>query len=799
MKYNLLCMILVVLSMAPLMGMEKSAESELSAANALMPILNLIKGIRLSLEGDFDAAHSLLLPLAQSNDNNVRKSALFHIGRCLYEQKKWDAAKEWFEKLATDKLIAGTYDLQVFGYLGMLALLCRGSSDIVDEHALISCGYLAMIAILHRGNFADFVQKGLRDALFNFRIAINGGYKDLLATLFKEKIMATLLTNNAEVLLFFAYRRGFADLVPFLLDNITLRPHARPDRIPDSSCSEDFPNDSNFDLFYPKGVNVNTHRLSLLRWAAALSDKAVIKRLIKHDSNRWRHNSPDTMSPLWWAIAFGRTDIVTYLIKKGAYVPKDCLRLAAKEGFLEIIKILFDNHILRDNGIDVALADESGMNALHYAAKRGHADIVSFLIAVAGIDINTTDKEGWTPLHWAAFCGPTDVWQLLIEKGADASAEISHFNMTALELASVKNRTHRVMLLEKVSRQPNKNAMRMFKNKHTLPYPQHYFSEFFNMLVWDTCENIKKDLRTRLDVGTPNLFGIPPLILAIQHGRIDVVALLLSKGVDVHSSTMFGRTPLFWALCEGYADIAALLVEKGASISDVERVSMKLLSHEKDAMRKIDESSINEKISTKDIGVGLDWLNLDGDDTWLKQAVKNQQFDRIELLLSMGARLGDIREPLLLRVAEYPFSFLIEWFYESAAQRTAMNKKTPLHLAAAAGCVKAIELFLSRGDAIDAGDGLIGMGDTPLHYAAINGHAEAVEALIARGAQVESIEGNDWTPLHRAAEKGHAAVVKILLRHGASKSRKNPRGRTAADIARDLHDSEHKAVLTLLQ
>jgi hypothetical protein len=85
---------------------------------------------------------------------------------------------------------------------------------------------------------------------------------------------------------------------------------------------------------------------------------------------------------------------------------------------------------------------------------------------------------------------------------------------------------------------------------------------------------------------------------------------------------------------------------------------------------------------------------------------------------------------------------------------------TVLHWAAARGHVGMIELAVSCGARVDAGDR---GGCTALHIAARNDHVHAVTLLVNCGADVGARGDGNFTPLHMAAYRGHASVAGALV------------------------------------
>jgi hypothetical protein len=93
---------------------------------------------------------------------------------------------------------------------------------------------------------------------------------------------------------------------------------------------------------------------------------------------------------------------------------------------------------------DVDAVDNSGMTALHRAARDGDVQAARDLIA-RGADINKRADNRWTPLHTAARYENTEIIKILIDAGADANAKVGGY--TPLGIAQFHHKSKAVKLL----------------------------------------------------------------------------------------------------------------------------------------------------------------------------------------------------------------------------------------------------------------------------------------------------------------------------------------------------------------
>ena len=112
------------------------------------------------------------------------------------------------------------------------------------------------------------------------------------------------------------------------------------------------------------------------------------------------------------------------------------LMIAALEGQLDICTQLIAKN---------ADVNKTGWTPLHYAASRGHLDVIRLLLDNYAF-IDAASPNGTTPLMMAAQYGSDDAVKLLLDEGADPLLK-NQKNLTAIDFAQKADRPATVELV----------------------------------------------------------------------------------------------------------------------------------------------------------------------------------------------------------------------------------------------------------------------------------------------------------------------------------------------------------------
>ncbi|XP_070803763.1 ankyrin repeat and SOCS box protein 3 [Pituophis catenifer annectens] len=222
--------------------------------------------------------------------------------------------------------------------------------------------------------------------------------------------------------------------------------------------------------------------------------------------------------------------------------------LAARKGNIKLLKKLIKK------GYSIDVPDNRGWMAIHEAAFQNTNECLKLLIQAASSAnyIRSKTFEGTCPLHLSASRGNLECTAILLESGADPN-EVTNDATTPLFLAVENEHTNVIKLL--LQHGANLNG-------------SHCWSEW-NSLHQAAFQNYSEILKLLLDEGankeSVDDFGITPLFIAAQYGKLECLRILISYGANINCQAKDQATPLFIAAQEGNDKCVELLLAEGAN------------------------------------------------------------------------------------------------------------------------------------------------------------------------------------------------------------------------------------------
>ncbi|XP_060174314.1 ankyrin repeat-containing protein At5g02620-like [Lycium barbarum] len=108
----------------------------------------------------------------------------------------------------------------------------------------------------------------------------------------------------------------------------------------------------------------------------------------------------------------------------------DALHIAAKQGDLDMVKLLMEAHPELSMTVDI-----SNTTALHTAANQGHIEVVNYLLEAESSLATIAKSNGKTALHSAARNGHLKVLKALLSKEPGIATRMDKKGQTALHMA----------------------------------------------------------------------------------------------------------------------------------------------------------------------------------------------------------------------------------------------------------------------------------------------------------------------------------------------------------------------------
>ena len=211
----------------------------------------------------------------------------------------------------------------------------------------------------------------------------------------------------------------------------------------------------------------------------------------------------------------------------------------------------------------VVLATTAFADPIHTAAWDGDLAGVQAELD-KGVDVNEADINFYNlaPLHYAVIHGQKEIAELLIEKGADVSANTTTRG-TPLHLVTFEGHKENFKLL--IAEGADVNAI--------IVSGPLQFNVGDIALNFTTDSEIAALLRKHGGMTSEELrSGMTPLHLAAVNGHKEIVELLIAKGADVNEKIASGsnknKTPLDFAVIKKQNETANLLRTHGGKTAE---------------------------------------------------------------------------------------------------------------------------------------------------------------------------------------------------------------------------------------
>jgi len=200
-----------------------------------------------------------------------------------------------------------------------------------------------------------------------------------------------------------------------------------------------------------------------------------------------------------------------------------------------------------------------GQRALWECASKGHIKLLEFMLNCgskvnASVEVPENLHEKFTLLHRATYCGQVEVVRFIVNRGADINIRDAN-NNTALHLATHSGSIDIIQLL--LDKEMSVNLTNT--NDSTL---LHVSAQFGNL------EATKILVERGAALNNTNKYGVTPLMVAAHYGKLEIFLYLTEKGADIDiRNDKNNYTALHYAAGSGCVDIIKLLLDKGMFVN----------------------------------------------------------------------------------------------------------------------------------------------------------------------------------------------------------------------------------------
>lgn len=458
----------------------------------------------------------------------------------------------------------------------------------------------------------------------------------------------------------------------------------------------------------------------------------------------------------------------------------EAIQRAAEEGDLAALEQM----LRAEENVNTPMLD--GSTALHWAALRDQAEVVSFLLE-RGADVEARNRNGVYPLYLAALNGSAKVTSLLLEAGADPNAELPN-GETVLMTAARTGAPEVLELLLSYGALVDKRDPEFQQTALMIAARENHPAAVDVLLRYGAEVN----LHTR--IGPPivhippckgtgcgsegvgiNRSGVPDrgeryeqkggmtaLLYAAREGNTEVARSLLKAGADIEATEVNGIGPLLMAVLNNQQDTAYLLLEHGANVN------------------------VEDFWGRTPLYAAVDYRNLDLNSS-IEDSPTTNYVDR-EPIFALIKRLLDAGADVNAQTREWPPEK--KWLYAlNDVSWVDMTGRTPFIRAAESGDVRVMRLLLEYG--ADPHITTYGGTNALMAAAGVNwtvaqtytesdeSSLEAVRLCLELGLDVNATNSMGLTALLGAANRGFNDMIVLLAENGARLDVRDAVGRTA--------------------
>ncbi len=505
---------------------------------------------------------------------------------------------------------------------------------------------------------------------------------------------------------------------------------------------------------------------------------------------------------LHYAVLRGDIAMVKLLMEAGADARKgifphrdatSALAIARDREYWDIVAIIEEEERQRRQEMSCPNATVSPVqDQINAGIAQGDNAAAIRLLEADGSLIQACDRNGATPLHIAAQESNEEMVAWLLNRRASVRKRDIR-GRTALDRAAL-------------AADPRNQSAKLFPAIAKLLLERGAEMTIHAAVALADAPRIRELVRADDSVLRQIDKGGGLLSLAVKHGHLEIVRLLLDLGADVDERTMLSEleeptlswgTPLWYAALAGQRDITELLLDRGADPNaNVYAAGWPLRNawnHKDDSVKRLllargakpqpymvaeahdiaEAKRLLEADPSEDLTSELLWSAADhGCPAIVELALSRIKWRADDakwhwVLMQPIRGAGD--NPL---DDEGYFACMALMLRHGVDPNVSRYGQTTLHYAAArhgslsgAGRARFASMLLDYRAKLDVRDDLL--KSTPLGWACRWGRKELVELLIARGAPVDEPDAEPWaTPKAWAEKMKHDEVLAVLRQHG---------------------------------